>query len=133
MSWKPKIKAEVARDLRQSAPAAERILWGKLRNRQLSGVKFRRQYRIGATPYVADFCCVEARLIVEVDGEIHQSQQEADLVRQGLIESLGFQFLRFSNQDIAERLDQVVMAIQTKVNDSSSAPPLPRAGEGAGG
>lgn len=133
MAWKSKIKRETARDLRQISTTAEQVLWERLRNRQIAGAKFRRQHRIGETPFVADFCCIEARLIIEVDGEIHQSQQEADLFRQGIIESLGFQFLRFSNQDIVERLDQVVLVIQTQVNDSLSAPPLPRAGEGAGG
>src|SRR5262245_30150985 len=98
MAWKHKIDAQVARDLRQRSTSAEQILWDRLRNRQLSGAKFRRQQRIRATVYVVDFCCVEANLVIELDGEIHDYQKEADLLRQQGIEALGYRFLRFSNR-----------------------------------
>ena len=64
-----KALAPVARRLRRDQTDAERKLWGSLRNRQLEGLKFRRRYVIGS--YVADFCCEELRLIIELDGGQH--------------------------------------------------------------
>jgi very-short-patch-repair endonuclease len=98
--------------LRKNQPATERLLWSKLRNRQLLGLKFRRQYGIGS--YITDFCCPEKMLVVEIDGDSHYINSEIqniDRVRQTHIENLEFRVLRFTNLDITKNLDGVLATI----------------------
>src|SRR5262249_11264598 len=83
---------EIARKLRQAPTRSEAMLWDKLRKKQLGGRKFRRQVSIGA--FVVDFYCWEEKLVIEVDGAIHERQRQADAERQALIESLGLRVLR---------------------------------------
>src|SRR5947209_16678215 len=85
---------EGARVFRKEPTPTEGQLWQAIRDRQLDGVKFRRQQNIG--PFVVDFFSAEQRLIVEVDGPIHESQRKADEIRQHLLESLGLRFVRLS-------------------------------------
>ncbi|MHB8624601.1 MAG: DUF559 domain-containing protein [Aggregatilineales bacterium] len=100
---------EVARQFRKSPTPAEDKLWQSLRKEQL-GVKFRRQMPIG--PFVADFYCSAARLVVEVDGPIHDSQRQADQQRQAMIESLGIQVIRFTNDQVTSALPSVLESIR---------------------
>jgi len=99
---------EKRRALRHDAPPAEVVLWAKLRNRQLNGWKFRRQYSIAH--YVADFCCPECRIIIEIDGPSHEGKEAEiyDQNRQHYFESLGFSIVRFSNQQIYHQLPDVL-------------------------
>ena len=99
---------DVARHLRHEPTPTEAILWEKLRRKQL-GAKFRRQVPIG--PFVVDFLCVTARLVVEVDGPIHDSQQQADQERQTLLETLGLRFIRVTTDDVEHWLSAVVEKI----------------------
>ena len=97
----PGLKAkmtEVARDFRKEPTPSEQLLWQALRNRQVDGRKFRRQQPIG--PFVVDFFCGAERLIVEVDGPIHEQQRQQDEQRQELLESLGLRFLRVSANEV---------------------------------
>ncbi len=112
---------DVARQLRQEATPSEDVLWQALRNRQLDGFKFRRQQPIG--PFVLDFLCPEARLAVEVDGPIHETQREADAQRQELIEMLGIRFVRVTASDVMNSLDMVLSRISAAL---SSAAPHPK-------
>ena len=104
-----------ARELREQLTPAERVLWSRLRNRQLLGLKFRRQFPIEG--FIADFCCYEARLILEVDGKVHAepSQRAHDENRDIFLHSLGYKVLRFSNQQVLTSLqsvlDQIARAI----------------------
>jgi very-short-patch-repair endonuclease len=82
-----------ARNLRRAQTPVERKLWWILRDRRLSHYKFRRQLPVG--DYIADFCCLEKRLIVEVDGDYHSNISEADHMRQQTLEALGFRVARF--------------------------------------
>jgi very-short-patch-repair endonuclease len=91
---------DIARKLRRNMTGAERKLWSLLRNRKLTGLKFRRQVPIG--PYVADFLSFEARLIVEADGGQHAGA-ERDLARDAWLEAHGFRILRFWNSDILDK------------------------------
>jgi very-short-patch-repair endonuclease len=93
-----------ARDLRASQTSAEDKLWQKLRGRQLNGFKFVRQLPIGI--YFADFCCREARLIVEVDGATHSTDDELrrDLQRTRTLEAAGYRVLRVTNGEVFENL-----------------------------
>ena len=94
--------------LRNGAPKAEILLWRYLKGKQVGGYKFRRQYSIGG--YVVDFYCPELRLVIEVDGLTHYVNDEVkiyDKKRQDYIESLGINFLRFTNSDIYNNIDGV--------------------------
>jgi G3E family GTPase/very-short-patch-repair endonuclease len=89
-----------ARELRQDQTTAEQFLWDCVRNRQLMGAKFRRQHNVG--PYIADFYCHEARLCIELDGEIHDTpeQRVKDAARDEWLRQNGFESVRFRNDEI---------------------------------
>ncbi|HEY6554988.1 MAG TPA: endonuclease domain-containing protein [Vicinamibacteria bacterium] len=86
--------------MRREPTLAEEKLWGRLRDRQLLGLKFRRQVEIDG--YIADFCCRELRLVVEVDGKVHETQEQAahDANRDAYLKTRGYVVLRFPNEDI---------------------------------
>ncbi|MCG2700773.1 endonuclease domain-containing protein [Candidatus Parcubacteria bacterium] len=108
---------ETRRKLRQESTKAEKIMWGELRNRKL-GVKFRRQYGIGH--YIADFCCPEKKLVIEIDGGVHTEDEQIcyDKERSKSIEELGFKVLRFWNEDIENNLDSVLKNIKEEIKIS---------------
>ena len=99
----------LARQMRHAPTPAEDALWQQLRNRQVGGAKFRRQYAI--EHFIVDLVCIEHRLIVEVDGSIHDEQTEYDADRQAVLESKGFRVLRFSNEDVFRAMPATVAAI----------------------
>src|SRR3546814_19017315 len=86
---------------------AEQKLWQHLRGGQLDGLKFRRQHPI--PPYIADFCCVAVKLIVELDGSQHSEQ--ADVVRTRYLEAQGWRILRFWDNDALQETEAVIDAI----------------------
>ena len=103
---------------------AERLLWQRLRKRQLAEVKFRRQAPIGK--YIVDFASFEKKLIVELDGGQHTLQRDYDSTRTKWLESEGFQVLRFWNYQVFEDIDTVLEVIWNAVHDdccSESPPP----------
>jgi very-short-patch-repair endonuclease len=97
-----------ARTLRKQMTDAEVILWSYLRCGLLSGLRFRRQHPIG--PYVADFACVSARLVVEVDGDTHLSTDEAayDCYRDAYLRDRGWRVVRVTNMDVYRNLSGVL-------------------------
>jgi very-short-patch-repair endonuclease len=100
---------ERAKELRQAMTPAEKILWEKLRHNRLNGLQFRRQQIIDS--YVVDFYCHEKALVVEIDGEIHQLQQDYDAERDNHLIARGFHVLRVSNNDVKEHLLNVLQRI----------------------
>ena len=121
-----------ARELRTTSTDAERLLWSKLRDRRLAGYEFRRQYPAG--PFFADFACVEAKLIVELDGDQHfdEEAQAADQRRTEVLARHGFYVMRFSNREMRAETDAVMSAIHDWLVLHHPHPsPLPPAGEGA--
>ena len=100
----------LAQQMRHEPTPAEDALWQRLRNRRLD-VKFRRQYTIER--FIADFVCLEHRLIIEVDGEIHEHQQAYDALRQTFLEAQGFRVLRFTNGDVLQSPDAVLEVISS--------------------
>ena len=105
----------LAQQMRLQPTAAEQSLWTHLRNRQLDSLKFRRQYTIDK--FIADFCCLEKRLIIEVDGLIHQYTAEEDSIRQEYLEVVGFTVIRFTNDDVEQDINAVLETIsQTILN-----------------
>ncbi len=95
--------------LRNSAVKAEVVLWSYLKNKQLYGYKFRRQYSVG--PYVIDFYCPAIKLAIEVDGPSHIGQEAYDRERQNYIEQFGIRFLRVTNRDVYKNISGVIKAI----------------------
>ncbi len=104
-----------AKELRRKMTEAEEMLWSALRNKRLNGFKFRRQHPINK--FVADFYCHEARLIVEVDGEVHdeKDQKEHDELRTYVLKEFDITVIRFSNQEVLKSLDMVLNLINLKV------------------
>lgn len=98
-----------ARSLRKDQTPPEGILWQQLRGRRLQDLKFRRQMPLG--PYTVDFCCPEAKLVVEVDSIYHSGRQEQDAARDRELESRGYRVLRVSAGDVATNLDGVLTTI----------------------
>ena len=98
-----------ARQLRQEGTPPEELLWLALRNGQIAGLKFRRQHPIG--PYVTDFYCHSAALVVEIDGMSHIERAEEDQKRMAYLEQQGLKVLRVTNQDVMNDLDAVARGI----------------------
>lgn len=128
-----------ARALRASPTDAERLIWLKLRDRRLMGAKFRRQ--VSFPPYTVDFCCFEAKLIVEVDGSQHAERLRQDAVRTRRLEGDGFSVIRFWNNDVLKNIDGILEAILVELNKARSrrrvkaarsSVPSPLVGEGQG-
>jgi len=109
-----------ARRLRRAQTDAERILWGRLRGRQVEGAKFRRQHAIGR--YIADFCCPERKLVVEVDGGHHAAQKVADQRRTVYLHERGYRVLRFWDTDVLVNTDTVLEGIAEALNDPHPKP-----------
>jgi cyclase len=105
---------ENAKQLRENMTAAEMSLWLHLRG-GLSGYKFRRQHPIGL--YIADFYCHKVKLIVELDGSIHEKEEvkKNDAIRQADLEKWGYTIIRFSNDEVFKQLELVVMKILDKI------------------
>jgi len=120
-----------SRQLRSNMTDAERKLWTVLRMRQLEGRRFRRQVPIG--PYIVDFVCLEARLIIEVDGGQHNATQlEHDVARDRWLSSQHFRVLRFWNNDVMANMDGVAERILQMIKEQSPpSQPSPVKGEGA--
>lgn len=108
----------LAKHMRHEPTPAEAALWQLIRNRQINGVKFRRQHSIEG--FIADFVSIEHKLIIEVDGEIHEQadQQAYDLQRQEFLETQGFQIMRFTNDDVLQSPAHVIEQIRLHLNQS---------------
>ena len=104
-----------ARVLRKSMTNSEKLLWSKLRRRQLNGLFFRRQHPYGI--YILDFFCHEVNLAVEVDGEIHLDKIFYDNERTEYLKSTGIRVIRFTNNDVETRMDYVLNKIVNFTNN----------------
>ncbi|RME51571.1 MAG: endonuclease domain-containing protein [Caldilineae bacterium] len=106
----PEIIRRRAKALRKEMTPAEAALWQRLRNRQLHGLKFRRQHPIGR--FIVDFYCAEKRLVVEIDGEIHETQREYDTVRDDNLRQRGYRVIRFHNREVLDDIERVLESIR---------------------
>jgi len=104
-----------ARNLRWNATDAERLLWKHLRRRRVDGFRFRRQRPFG--PYVCDFICLEARLVIELDGSQHLEQEDRDARRDDFLRRYGYRVLRFWNGDVANDTEAVLETIFAALHD----------------
>jgi len=125
----PESLVKAARDLRQNQTEAEELLWKLLRNRQLHGYKFRRQHPI-KPGFVLDFYCAGEKLAIEVDGSIHdkEEQKAADEERTEILNQKGIRVIRFRNEDVLEDTESVLKEIARHLESNTPSPqtPLPR-------
>jgi very-short-patch-repair endonuclease len=113
---------DLSKELRRQGTPAERVLWTKLRNIQLAGVKFRRQQSVGN--YVVDFVSFEKKLVIEIDGGQHSEDHIAgrDEKRTAWLESQGFRVIRFWNNEVIENLNGVLLRIQEVIGIETPSP-----------
>ena len=115
------------KDLRRKSTKAEKILWEYLRNRNLAGFKFKRQYSVDS--FIIDFYCPKVKLGIEVDGEVHFTEEAKnyDENRSGFLSDFGIDIIRFRNDDIYNNLKVVLNTIEDKLKKSEKliqkAPP----------
>jgi len=122
----PKLTRQRAKELRKNLTPPEGILWSKLSSRRLMGLKFRRQHPMG--PYITDFYCHEAHLIVELDGPTHGPRRAHDARRDAYFEREGIETLRFPASDIPTDMDRVLRIIYRRAKeriDELGATPSP--------
>lgn len=112
-----KTLTDLAKQLRRNQTDVEKMLWHRLRNRQVNGCKFRRQHRIGK--YVVDFVCPEKLLVVELDGGQHDEQASQDAARTVVLSTKGYRVLRFWNNEVNENIDGVLEAIRLELERPS--------------
>lgn len=127
-----RIKTETtsnARSLRGDMTDAERTLWHAIRGKQLENCRFRRQHPIGE--YIADFACVDKKLVIELDGGQHQEQVVYDEQRTGFLKRQGWQVVRFWNNDVLNNLEGVLASIAETLTALPPSQPSPCEGEGA--
>ncbi|RYY88561.1 MAG: endonuclease domain-containing protein [Chitinophagaceae bacterium] len=105
-----------ARENRKNPTVAEKILWEELRSKRLGGFKFRRQHIIGV--HIVDFVCLTRNLIVEVDGEIHNTGENPELDRSRTkdLEAAGFEVIRFTNDEVLTDIERVCYKILRRLN-----------------
>jgi very-short-patch-repair endonuclease len=106
-----------ARELRKMETEAEKILWTRLHKNQILGLQFRRQHPINR--FIADFYCPKIKLVVEVDGNIHElpDNQDYDIGRSEILHDFGITVIRFSNEQIINDIENAINEIERKVKD----------------
>ena len=109
---------QLAREMRSNPTPAEKLLWEHLRNRQLDGCKLRRQHIIDR--FIVDFCCLEYKLVVEVDGPIHKSSASYDFARGQRLGELGFHEIRFFDNEVLNDIDYVGERIREFLHGAKS-------------
>jgi len=107
-------RADIARRLRRSQTDAERVLWFRLRDRRLAGLKFKRQVPVDR--FVVDFACADAKLIIELDGGQHDQNRQRDVNRTEVLEAMGYLVLRFWNNDVLRNTDGVLEEILNTID-----------------
>jgi very-short-patch-repair endonuclease len=112
---------EFARRLRKDMTDTEQFVWKRVRYRQIGGYKFRRQAPVG--PFIADFVCHEAKVILELDGDQHAEQADQDAARSGWFESQGYVVARFWNHEAFQDWDAIEDNLWRLLNERAPRPP----------
>ena len=105
-----------ARALRRQMTEAEKVMWGKLRDRRFDGVKFKRQKPIAG--YIVDFVALDLKLIVEIDGGQHAERVAEDALRTKALEESGYHVIRFWNHDVLRNIEGVLESLVQELNIS---------------
>ncbi|RPA68429.1 endonuclease domain-containing protein [Cyclobacteriaceae bacterium YHN15] len=106
---------ERARELRKKMTLGESLFWNEVLNKKFLGFKFRRQHPIGK--FIADFYCHELKLVIEIDGDIHEfhDSKEYDQGRTYELEEFGLQVLRFQNEEVEKEMEKVLFVLRSKI------------------
>ena len=109
-----------AKELRKYETDAEKILWTKLNRNQIMGLQFRRQHPIDR--FIADFYCAKIKLVIEVDGSIHElpENQDYDIGRSEILNDFGITVIRFSNEQVIKEIEKTIKEIEKTVNNLMS-------------
>jgi len=113
---------ETARALRRKNTKCESILWQKLRNKQLDGAKFHRQHAIKFIIdgrkrfFIPDFYCSEHKLVIEIDGKIHERQKDYDELRTYIMNTMGIKVIRFKNEEVENNFENVLSKITKELH-----------------
>lgn len=126
----------ICRELRANSTPAEIAFWEKVRMRQVLNKKFNRQFPIffeldgGNSFFIADFYCHEHKLIVEIDGGIHESQKDYDFLRTYILNQLNYTVIRFKNEEVLSNIDQVIKTLRGYLTNqpTKNSPSLLREG-----
>lgn len=102
---------EQAKEMRKNPTIAEALLWGELKAKKLAGYKFRRQHPLGS--FIVDFYCPSKKLVIEVDGPFHANQTANDRLGEVILQTKGYQVLRFSNDQVEHHLNEVLEEIRS--------------------
>jgi very-short-patch-repair endonuclease len=105
-----------AKELRRQGTAAEDHLWSALRDHQLRGLSFRRQHPVGR--FILDFYCPKKKLCIELDGAVHDTQQDYDAARTEALSRLRIRVIRFRNEEVLRNLPRVLQRIETALDTS---------------
>lgn len=127
MPERPRRPTKQAQRLRNNSTDAERLLWLELRQRRLAGHKFSRQIPLG--PFICDFVCRRAMLVIELDGGQHSANADEDAQRTRFIERAGYRLVRFWNNEVMENMEGVLRTILRALDACPPPGPLP-VGEG---
>ncbi len=120
------VAKELCRELRKSQTKAEKIFWQAVRNRQFLGLKFYRQYPLffdyigKETFFIADFFCFEKKMVIEVDGKIHDYRKDHDELRTFIVNMMGIEVLRFTNEEIERQFDKVLKKLEKKMSEGKN-------------
>mgnify|MGYP001160646387 FL=1 len=119
---------EIRDGLKKNPTNAENLLWKSLRNKK-TGYKIRRQHVIDN--FIADFVCLPKKVVIEIDGKIHQFRKEYDDMRSSRFEELGYVVIRFTNEDVESDVDSVFLRIKQFLDETQdpNSPPLEGRGE----
>ena len=111
----PEKTKQLRRDLRQNMTEAEKLLWERVRNKQLCGVRVKRQYGIG--PYILDFYIPRAKLAIEVDGKIHLNPEvkKKDMNKDAFLTRNGIKVSRFKNETVLNNIDSVLLDLKKRI------------------
>jgi very-short-patch-repair endonuclease len=110
-----------AKILRENMTKSEKLLWEQLKSKQICGLRFRRQHPIAF--FIADFYCHEAKLVIELDGEIHNQQREYDDGRSAEMEKYFIKVKRFTNSEIENNIEEVIKDIENEIKSRIKSPP----------
>lgn len=119
------IAKQYCRELRKNQTKAEKILWERLRNRKFMGLKFYRQYPLffdyfgKETFYIADLFCHEERIVIEIDGKIHNYQKDRDKLRSFIINMMNFSVIRFRNEEIETNIAGILNRLKEQIHTLS--------------
>jgi len=110
-----------AKILRDNMTTHEKMLWKRLRSKQICGLRFRRQHPISF--FIADFYCHEARLVIEIDGEIHDQKKDYDDGRSAEMEKFYIKVIRFTNSEVENNIEEVLRRTENEVKCRIQSPP----------